>query len=206
MKKLTSVLLVLIMVLAMGASAFAATNTIENGNFIGDVATDQGDVQVQVIAGISGEVYNVTVAWESLQFTYKTAADGSWNPENHTYSYGNVAGWMINGNQLAAEVGADGIFPAVSSAITVTNHSNAEVTVDANLAGVAPVKSKTINGVNLELTSVGEQTLDNAELYYADYNSADKIVYTLKVSGTPNTGVYGESYTTIDTVTVTINK
>lgn len=61
--------------------------------------------------GESSVVYSVDITWENLDFTYTDAFQGTWNAGTHQYEGGTPAGWA----------------PA-NAKITVTNHSNAEIT------------------------------------------------------------------------------
>ena len=199
MKKLASLILALAMALSLCVSVSAEEVEVDALN-----TNKEMPVQIKVTEGVGGTVYKVTVAWESMDFTYKKAASGTWDPDTHTYSNGNAAGWTVNGNQLIAGADDYGNYTAVSSAITVTNHSNAPVTVDAALDdGKTTVEH---DGVTLELSfDADDKVLKNAAVAaYNDVAGADRIVYTLKVGGVP-----GDSYTSnlakIDTITVTIS-
>lgn len=197
MKKFASLILALAMMFSLSISASAATINTSTGS-------ENVPVQIKVTEGLGGTVYNVTVAWESMDFTYKKAATGTWDPDTHIYRDGNAAGWVINGNQLIAEADAEGNYTAVSSAITVTNHSNAEVNVGAALNGNKT--TETHDGVMLALsTDADDETLSDAsQVAYNDVPGADKIVYTLKVSGVPGDS-YSSDLTEVDTITVTIS-
>ena len=197
MKKFARLILALSMTFILCVSASAETISVNNGS-------ENMPVQIKVTEGVGGTVYNVTVAWESMDFTYKKAASGTWDPDTHTYSNGNAAGWTVNGNQKIAEVDTAGNYTAVSSAITVTNHSNAQVTVDAALNENA--KTAEHDGVTLALsTDAADQVLENAAEKAYDYVAgADQIVYTLKVSGVPGSS-YDTTSAEINTITVKIS-
>lgn len=197
MKKFASLILALAMTFSMCISVSA--ERVDNG-----IGSEDMPVQIKVTEGIGGIVYNVTVAWESMDFTYKKAAAGTWNPDTHTYSGGNAAGWVPNGNQLIAETNAEGNYTAVSSAITVTNHSNAAVTVGATLNDGALEAEH--NGVALALSyDAADQVLSDAsQVAYNDVPGADKIAYTLKVSGVPDNS-YTSALAKVNTITVTIS-
>ena len=113
MKKLTSVLLVLIMVLAMSVSAFAV-NPIKN-------LSDSESQPVKIIVNDAKEVdvYYVKINWDNPTFTYNSQAalQGAWNPEEHTYE---------NGTQ---EAGWD----KTEANVTVENHSNVAIKYTATL-------------------------------------------------------------------------
>lgn len=194
MKKFACLVLALAMVFSLSISASAA-DRVDNG--VGD---EGKDVTVKVTEGTSGTVYNITVAWGSLDFVYKRAAAGTWDTTTHTYSGGNAAGWQIVSDQLIAAVDDAGNYTAVSSAITVVNHSNAKVSVSPTL------EKEEFNGVALSLThNAADNILENAaEVAYADVAGADQIVYTLKVSGSPADSFVKDTVTPISKITITI--
>ena len=107
MKKLASVLLVLIMVLAMSVSAFAGSVTVKE-----TLPNDDTEIPVG-ITFVDGKktttIYNVEITWEELTFTFTNGDEKVWNPERHTYSDTTADGW------------------SEAKTITVNNHSNAEV-------------------------------------------------------------------------------
>ena len=117
MKKLTSVLLVLIMVLSMSVSAFAV-NPLRN-------LSDSENQPVKIIVNDAKEedVYYVKINWDNPTFTYnsKAALQGAWNPEEHTYE---------NGTQ---EAGWD----KIEANVTVENHSNVAIKYTATLTNGA---------------------------------------------------------------------
>ena len=65
--------------------------------------------------GSGAVVYSVDIAWTDMNFTYTGAGEGTWNPETHQYSGSSEGAWT-----------------ASDESITVTNHSNAAVTVTAS--------------------------------------------------------------------------
>ena len=106
LKKITSLLAAAALTCAMSTTAFAEDG-VGTGNYNADV---KGTYQ----AGGSGAVvYSVDIAWEDMSFTYTAAGQGTWDPENHSYTGGSEASWSSSKN------------------ITVTNHSNAAVTATA---------------------------------------------------------------------------
>ena len=107
MKKLTALLLAIMLVAAMPTTVFAASITTAGGS-------NSANVTGSYVAGSAGDtVYSVDVAWGSMAFTYTGASTGTWQPSTHTYSSATAAGWSC----------ADG-----ANMITVTNHSNTAVT------------------------------------------------------------------------------
>lgn len=61
-----------------------------------------------------GTIYKVDISWGSMAFTYTAASKGTWSVTNHVYEGGTEAGWSW----------ADG-----ANEITITNHSNAGISV-----------------------------------------------------------------------------
>lgn len=104
MKKLTSLLLALIMVVSLSTVAFAA----ETNNGIGDYSAE---VTGSYVAGTtsSGTIFSVDIDWTDMSFTYHAEKAPVWDPEEHKYSETAKAYWEGEGT------------------ITVTNHSNAKI-------------------------------------------------------------------------------
>lgn len=85
----------------------------------GPVINTTGDTTAKVYAKYiksDDTVYQVDINWGSMVFTYNEGSRGTWDPKTHTYKDDGVEeGWTY-------EEGAN--------EITVTNHSNATVTVE----------------------------------------------------------------------------
>ncbi len=111
MKKLFVLALALVMVLALGTTVFAAKEITAAAG-----SATSGNVTGTYNAGTPGApVYCVDVTWEGLAFTYHGQTDGTWNPDSHSYGGTIEAGWDDQ-----------------SATITVTNHSNVDVTATAS--------------------------------------------------------------------------
>ena len=171
MKKLLALLLVAILALSLSLFAFADTITS-----LDVPATETGNVNVTVTDSRRPEAitptYNVVVTWGDLNFTYDITGD--WDPENHKY---------------------EGSWNKTSADITVTNHSDAEIKVDASLSG-----DVTKNSVTASLSN-DSFTLDSA--VGTTYGDAPNQNITVNIDGNPDT-----TNTTFElaTVTVTISK
>lgn len=175
MKKALSLALALVMALSLSVCAFA-TNPIES---LG--GSDSQIVKVNVTPDSTPKVYNVTVAWGDLTFTYNFGSKGTWNPNNHSYTDGTSAGW-----------------DKTSANITVTNHSNAKVNTTATFAGDQP--TATNFGVTASITgTVNLATAEGTEVGAAPSGS-----YTVTVSGTPNEYWAAEN-NVVGTITVKIS-
>ena len=134
----------------------------------------------------SATIYSVDIVWESMEFTYTSASEGTWDPNTHTFTDKESASWSFANNK-----------------ITVTNHSNADVntsfsyTPAANFSAVSgafvDVHKNAIHNATLTLRSAVGSTLDEAP------------------SGTAYLSLTGElssslaTKTICGTVTVTIN-
>lgn len=127
-RKVLALTLAIVLLLSMSISVSAANTTVSGvGEFTYDeVSLDGIDVEVKI--GITGGeiIYNLDVSWDDLIFTYDF---GTWDPETHQYT----AGW-----------------DKTSASISVTNHSNAEVTVDATYDNY-----DTVAGVTVEMSGDG---------------------------------------------------
>lgn len=106
MKKVLAITLTMAMLFTM--TAMAETTVKEMGDSSNPVtATYSGN-------NGGGTIYSVDITWGSLEYTYNAANKGAWDPETHTYKDTSEASW-------SCDDGAD--------TITVTNHSNAGVSV-----------------------------------------------------------------------------
>ena len=200
MKKLTSVLLVLIMVLAMGVSAFAGT--IGNSALIGGSADVTGDVTVQINDNKTTTVYYVDVTWGTLAFTYnKNDNSGAWDPQTHTYGSGSsAAGWVENPN----------------ATVTINNHSNADIGVNVKFDGSGTATSKTVDGVYAVLNeshAISGKLLNAATQAYGEakkegVDGVTKVIYTVTPGGAPTaeTTKWSATPETLDKIVVTISK
>ena len=168
MKKFVSLILALVLVFSLTVSASAETYTTGNDNKVVTIKKDVPD---------KATVYYVIVNWGTLDFTY-TYTSQTWIPERHVYEAGENSEW----NQE-------------STTITVTNHSNAVVQVDAFLSNA----DGTGTGTSINLTEVGTDvrvyidgsasfSLADASLTaYETPGGADNSTFKVCVEGTPDT-------------------
>ena len=176
-KKVTTVFTAAVLTMAMGMSAYAGT--------IDKIGGEESTPVTGTYTEGSGSttVYKVDITWGSMDFTYTTAGEGTWDPESHTYSGGRNGSW----SSTAAGAGD----------ITVTNHSNAAVKATLAFASAAPFSdvkgSFTTNDLPLADASVASAGAP------AEAPTASS---TLSLSGDPGTFATG---TTLGTVTVTIS-
>lgn len=122
--KALAVLLCLCTLLALGVTAASAAAVESAG---ADVAVVVTPTPGPII------VYSIDITFGSMVFTYTTAAEGTWNPDTHTYDGTTSASWSCNEG---------------ANLITVENHSNAAV--DVNIAYAA---AEGFSGVNGTLTN-----------------------------------------------------
>ena len=79
MRKIVSLLLTLLLFISMRTAATAATITAVPGS-------DSMDVMATYEPGGTSEIiYSVDISWGSMEFTYTSATEGTWDPETHTY-------------------------------------------------------------------------------------------------------------------------
>lgn len=169
MKKIVSLILALTLVMSLNITAFATT--VGTGDQDIDV---KGKYQDNTTAPT---IYSVDVTWGAMEFTYTESGAMTWNPADHTYTDSTSAAWVANGNT-----------------VTVTNHSNAEVT--ASFAFKALDAYNTVTG-SFDITS---EKLDAGVV--DGYDAADKVVATLTLAGTLAETV--TDFTKVGTITVTI--
>lgn len=169
MKKITALILALTLVMSMSITAFATT-----------VGTGDQDIDVKgkyLDNSTTPTIYSVDVTWGAMEFTYTESGAMTWNPADHTYTDSTSATWVANGNT-----------------VTVTNHSNAEVT--ASFAFNALTAYNTVTGS----FDIASETLDAGVV--DGYDAADKVVATLTLAGTLDETV--TDFTKVGTITVTI--
>ena len=179
MKKKTALVLTLAMVFSLAPlSVYADTITAVGGTASCDVkATYRADSS----GGAGGKVYSVDITWGDMAFTY-TAEAGIWDPANHTYTGAEGGAWTVDNK--------DG-----GNTITVTNHSNTDVTAAFSYA---PAEGFTGISGSFDKDSLGLKSAVGTEVANAPTGTA---ALTL-------TGALGSdttANTTIGTITVTLN-
>ena len=185
MKKITALILAMMMSFALSIGANAALSADES---------DSREVRLEVIQRNDSEkIYSVDVSWPNLSFTYNHGT-GTWNPATHSYTQSGQ-NWVTTQHHSALEEG-NGL---KSSNITITNHSNAGIKYEAEYSK----GDLDQNGVTVSLVGVEEpKTLPSAE--GKAMNAAELIgEFYVQVEGTPNKKALDP--TKIGTVTITIS-
>lgn len=179
MKKKTALVLTLAMVFSLAPLSAYADDTL---TAVGHTATH--DVTATYVDGSSGgaggTVYSVDITWGDMAFTY-TAEAGIWDPTNHTYTDAKGGAWAVD-----KEGG---------NTITVTNHSNADVTAVFNYAAAEGFDG--ISG-SFDKDSLGLKSAVGTEVANAPTGTA-----ALTLDGA--LGSDTTANTTIGTITVTLN-
>lgn len=178
MKKKTALVLTLAMVFSLAPlSAYADTLTAVGGTASHDVtATYRADSS----GGAGGTVYSVDITWGDMAFTY-TAEAGIWDPATHKTTGAEGGVWKVD-----KEGG---------NTITVTNHSNTDVTAAFSYAAASGFEgiSGTFDNASLALKSAVGTEVANAPSGTA----------ALTLDGA--LGSDTTANTTIGTITVTLN-
>lgn len=140
------------------------------------------DVNVKyVLGGEERTVYSVDVAWGNMSFTYTSAFKGNWNPTTHKYDGATDAKWTCEEN---------------ANVITVTNHSNAGVSLSFEYKSAkeySAVKG-TFDNPSITLETAEGTTRANAPTSRT----------TLTLSGDMPTGITNNTTIVIGTITVTL--
>ena len=178
MKKKTALVLTLAMVFSLAPlSAYADTISAAGGTTSHDVtATYRADSS----GGAGGTVYSVDITWGDMAFTY-TAEAGIWDPTTHKTTGAEGGVWKVD-----KEGG---------NTITVTNHSNTDVTAAFNYApaeGFTGISGSFDNALLNLPTAVGTAV-----------EAAPKGTASLSLDGALDSAA--TTSTKIGTITVTLN-
>ena len=178
MKKKTALVLTLAMVFSLAPlSAYADTIDRVGGTASHDVTATYVDGSS---GGAGGTVYSVDITWGDMAFTY-TAEAGIWDPTTH--------------KTTGAEGGAWTVDKEGGNTITVTNHSNTDVTAAFNYA---PAEGFTGITGSFDNASLALKSAVGTEVKNAPSGTA-----ALTLDGA--LGSDTTANTTIGTITVTLN-
>ena len=178
MKKKAALVLTLAMVFSLAPlSAYADTLTAVGGTASHDVTATYVDGSS---GGAGGTVYSVDITWGDMAFTY-TAEAGIWDPTTHKTTGAEGGVWKVD-----KEGG---------NTITVTNHSNTDVTAAFSYAAASGFDG--IRG-SFDKESLALKTAVGTEVANAPSGTA-----ALTLDGA--LGSDTTANTTIGTITVTLN-
>lgn len=169
MKKAISLVLAAMMAVALPGAA---------------LAVGQGDQSHAVTGhyesgGESSVVYSVDITWDSLNFTYKDAFEGTWNAQEHVYQGATSASWTPG-----------------NATITVTNHSNTEITATPSYqAGLEYESASMTFNTNPLVVESADNGLEGA--------AGQAVSGTIQV--TPSGSLPENANGTIGTITITIS-
>ena len=174
MKKFLALALALVMICALSVTCFAEeTVRIDNDEVTEAEATVKA---TYVPKEFSVDVYGVDVTFGSMQFTYTDTDQGTWDPDTHSYTDSAEAAWSC----------APG-----AGDVTVTNHSNVDITVTVEYDGAAGGKFNGNATATFDLdTAVGKAV-----------GAADKETVALTLTEAINA-----TNNSLGTVTVTVAK
>ncbi len=184
MKKTLALILTLAMVLSLAIVPAAAATTTDNITTTGGTATHDVTATYRTSSSGStggGTVYSVDIAWGDMAFTYTAGSAGTWDPATHSVAGGTSGAWTPDSS--------DG------NKITVTNHSNAEVTASLTYTPVAAFSG--ITG------TFSNATLNLATAVGTAVSAAPSNYTTLSLSGALASGTADN--TKIGTITVTLS-
>lgn len=175
-KKIAALFTAVALSMGLSVTTFAANPITSPGG------SDSKAVTGSYQAGSSADTtYKVDITWGNMEFVYKAADEGQWNPDTHTYSGGQDAGWSSE-----------------SSDITVKNHSNKALVATLEFSpetGYEGVSGSFTNN-NLSLASAADVSFETPD-------NAPTETVNLSLSGDPERD-FGENQT-IGTVKITIN-
>lgn len=188
-------MLALALMLGTGTTAMAANN---NATITEDGGTAKATVTGTYVSG-DNTVYKVDIVWGNLSFTYNEEAKGTWNPNTHTYSGGQAAGWAPG-----------------KVDITITNHSNTAVAATPSYEAAADeYKTADMQFSNSADKVIVKEKTNEDDITYISIGSADNqegangagspVKETFKVTPTGELPP-GTKDQTIGTITITIDK
>lgn len=146
MKRLTAMLLALVMVFSLSVTAFAdeaGTETTANKATADKDSEYKAsiDVNAKYISRLDSEkIISVDVAWQDMNFIYYASQQGTWDPSEHKYTGETSAKWN-----------------KTTSDITVTNHSNAEVTATLSYTQSVTTVTGSLSASELTLESAAQE-------------------------------------------------
>lgn len=165
MKKIFALLIAVMMIATMSTVAFAGEVNYVTGGTIDVSGTFEA-------AADAAPVISADIEWTAMEFTYTEGTIGVWDPTSHSYINGTEGSWDGEGT------------------ITVTNHSNVDVTVGFSF--------------DSEYGVTGEFTADTLELDAAEVGTARDEADSDSTTFSIVDGVITTDVTVLGTITVTI--
>mgnify|MGYP004590908585 FL=1 len=197
MKKVTSLLLALVMALALAVPAFAEGDTIQPE---GKNGTQDVTASYNTAADEGVHVYHVTIDWQVPSFTYNfQGTQYTWNPTDLNYTKSGDTGeakWTKESGDLTLKVKNRSDMPVYCKATLEKNTQQAD-TLTVNYQRKA---DQTADKAEAAVTVEG----NNWKNYTTKDSGAEKtcdLGGTITVSGTPNKDVVK-----LATITVTLSK
>ena len=177
-------LLVLFAIMVISIVSLTSITAFADVSFPKEEGNNQEIINVNakyVLGGEERTVYSVDVAWGSMDFTYTSAFKGTWNPTTHEYDGATDAKWTCKEN---------------ANVITVTNHSNAGVSLSFKYKSAANYSSiiGTFDNSSITLSTAENTTRANAPTSRT----------TLTLTGDMPTGTTTETNIVIGTITITL--
>lgn len=159
MKKFLTLALALVMALTLSATVFAASESVGGTNGLATL-NQPSDITatVGITTSTAATVYRVDIEWNNMDFQYSAAYNTNWDPANLEYkdSAGNT--WSHT-----------------EATITITNRSNADVTVSATATPGSAAVDYTFEGTGTLLTRADTEEIMN------DAEQLKSVTYTLRI-------------------------
>lgn len=192
MKKTTIFASAIALALSMSLSTFAASTTIEDTS-----STTIGvSGKYESIQGGADKI-SVNISWEDMKFTYSEGYIGDWNEDTHQYDNYIAPSWSTN-----------------RQGITVTNHSNVDITATFDFTQNVEIQDKTITGsFYTDKTTETALTGDEKKLDLASAVGTTRDDENTAADTSPNGNIYFgisgdgiDSDTQLGSITITIGK
>lgn len=176
MKRIITLAMTLVLILSLAVPAFAYG------------PGDEKELEVTAKYNSSTTtkpVYSADIDWDSLTFLYNETNTRTWKPSDHSY-----------------DTATDGSWEKTSANITVTNHSNAPISVTPSYTAETTYSSATMT---FDKTTLTLATADNSEGDNgAGKATTDTITVTAGGTLTKDDSTSATTGTTIGQITLTI--
>jgi len=149
MKKLVTLALVIVMLVSLSATAFAATRAEEPGDYTAEVTGSYVEGYES-----NGIVYCVDITWSDLDFTYHAEKGAVWDPVNLKYSEIVPAYWEGEGT-INVENRSNTKITAVPSYQAAAGYGTAGMEFSTDDLRVASAESGTAQNGSITVTPTG---------------------------------------------------